>query len=415
MAVIWDTSITPITVAKLLTPPPFSPSRTASFYFINISDLRRNDNLIIDYPDVFNTFFRQIPRLYKMTTAEIAVLQFLCCYINQFLRFADEYGFYPLKRRCCITTLNKPIPKLVSKRKLDISLAYNLSNKLEENTRRFVLGFTLYRSIIRAIGSTPFNTNKGEEELGFNPTIIEDNGRHTYIWRNSSLRDQSDQGLVIKDLWEYKERPKEGLLLKEAIEAGIKNIARYYYYETMHIGGEVDDVLDNVRKELNNTVSMPPPKRLCLDSLVKKSIYKASSLYGILIGLLGGINDISIGNIMLNMAEDDGFLIDLNRENASGVPSKTGIKVFIVIGALYGDEDYNFIYDLEYRTEYKSWNYKGIRELAEVKAGKVLKQEKFDKEVDNNFTAHCKVLIPYIRELCKVVFLGGKRWIIKDW
>ncbi|OCK94649.1 uncharacterized protein K441DRAFT_559505, partial [Cenococcum geophilum 1.58] len=47
--------------------------------FINISDLRRNvdpilkneveDNLIIDYPDVFNTFFRQIPRLYKMTTA----------------------------------------------------------------------------------------------------------------------------------------------------------------------------------------------------------------------------------------------------------------------------------------------------------------------------------------------------------
>jgi hypothetical protein len=37
---------------------------------------------------------------------------------------------------------------------------------------------------------------------------------------------------------------------------------------------------------------------------------------------------------MLNMAEDDGFLIDLDlaikldRENASGAPSKTGTKVF---------------------------------------------------------------------------------------
>ena len=108
------------------------------------------------------------------------------------------------------------------------------------------------------------------------------------------------------------------------------------------------------------------------------------------------------------MAEDDGFLIDLDlaikidRENASGAPSKTGTKVFMAIGALYGDEDHNFMHDLESffwvlfwiclhwkgpglprcRTEYESWNYKGTRELAEVKAGKVLEQEKFDKEVD---------------------------------
>ncbi|OCK73065.1 hypothetical protein K432DRAFT_313850, partial [Lepidopterella palustris CBS 459.81] len=62
--------------------------------------------------------------------------------------------------------------------------------------------------------------------------------------------------------------------------------------------------------------------------------------------------DISIRNIILNIAEDDSFLINLNlaikidRENASGVLSKTGIKVFIAIGALYG-EDYNFIHNLE--------------------------------------------------------------------
>lgn len=51
--------------------------------------------------------------------------------------------------------------------------------------------------------------------------------------------------------------------------------------------------------------------------------------------------DISIGNIVLNEDEDDGFLIDLDlaveigREEASGAPSKTGTKIFMAIGALY--------------------------------------------------------------------------------
>lgn len=42
---------------------------------------------------------------------------------------------------------------------------------------------------------------------------------------------------------------------------------------------------------------------------------------------------------MLNDAEDDGFLIDLDlairfsREEASGAPNKTGTKVFMAIGA----------------------------------------------------------------------------------
>ena len=56
---------------------------------------------------------------------------------------------------------------------------------------------------------------------------------------------------------------------------------------------------------------------------------------------------------MLNMAEDDGFLIDLDlaikvdRSNASGAPSKTGTKVFMAIGALYGEE-YSFVHDLDW-------------------------------------------------------------------
>ena len=62
--------------------------------------------------------------------------------------------------------------------------------------------------------------------------------------------------------------------------------------------------------------------------------------------------DISIRNVMLNIVEDDGFLIDLDLaiktdcKNASGALSKTRTKVFIVIGTLYS-EDYSFIHDLE--------------------------------------------------------------------
>ena len=55
---------------------------------------------------------------------------------------------------------------------------------------------------------------------------------------------------------------------------------------------------------------------------------------------------------MLNIIEDDGFLINLNLtiktncKNVSRAPSKTRTKVFMAIGMLYS-KDYSFIYDLE--------------------------------------------------------------------
>jgi serine/threonine protein kinase len=147
--------------------------------------------------------------------------------------------------------------------------------------------------------------------------------------------------------------------------------------------------------------------------------------------------DISIGNIMLKIGEDDGFLIDLDlairldRQKASGAPSKTGTKVFMAIGTLYGDEDHSFMHDLESffwvlfwicvhwngpglqksKTEYESWNYEPTQKLAEIKKGKIDEDDKFTKEVSRNFTACCKALIPCIQELRKVVFPGGKRWL----
>jgi hypothetical protein len=149
--------------------------------------------------------------------------------------------------------------------------------------------------------------------------------------------------------------------------------------------------------------------------------------------------DISIGNVVLNEAEDDGFLIDLDlavktdREKASGEPSKTGTKVFMAVGALYGD-DHSFMHDLESffwvlfwlcahwnglgqkssKSEYEYWNYRDTKELAEIKTGKLVEQDRFDKEVDENFTAYCKPLIPCVQELRKVVFPEGRRWLTQD-
>jgi hypothetical protein len=114
------------------------------------------DNLKIDHPNVFNTFFRRIPQLREMTAAvlqsrkeaepplfqedtcwmewpeecrEIAVLQLLHHHIDRFLQSAGDHGFPPSEHRRCITTPNKPIPGSISKRKPDISLAYNSDDK----------------------------------------------------------------------------------------------------------------------------------------------------------------------------------------------------------------------------------------------------------------------------------------------
>jgi len=142
---------------------------------------------------------------------------------------------------------------------------------------------------------------------------------------------------------------------------------------------------------------------------------------------------------MLNMAEDDGFLIDLDlaikvdRSNASGAPSKTGTKVFMAIGALYGEE-HNFMHDLESFfwvlfwtcihctgpggqrrvSKFQAWNFETTENLAKIKAGSVLEEDKFHMEIEENVTTYCTSLIPCIEELRNVVFPEGKRWLKED-
>lgn len=120
------------------------------------------DNLTIDHPDVFDAFFGEISKLREMTAAvlqsckagecplfrehvgwiewperceEAAVLQFLRQHIDRFLRSANACGFRPAKRRRCLATPNKPIPGSISKRKLDIGLAYDSSDELGEGAQ----------------------------------------------------------------------------------------------------------------------------------------------------------------------------------------------------------------------------------------------------------------------------------------
>ncbi|XXH05277.1 hypothetical protein Hte_011702 [Hypoxylon texense] len=175
-----------------------------------------------------------------------------------------------------------------------------------QDTRRFVIAFTLCGSLMRiwefdrlgGIASDQFDINQdglrfvstilgflwmNEEQLGFDPTIITSEGvryveierdgrrerlifdgvmrrapciagRATTCWKVHSDRDPRTP-LVIKDSWQYPEREEEGALLKEATDKGVLNMARYYHHYTVQICGTDDDVQGNVRKRLDITMA----------------------------------------------------------------------------------------------------------------------------------------------------------------
>ncbi|KAI5861527.1 hypothetical protein GGS23DRAFT_575496 [Durotheca rogersii] len=170
-----------------------------------------------------------------------------------------------------------------------------------QDTRRFVLGFTLCGSIMRVwnfdragvIGSAKFDINQdgllfvsvilaflsmNRESLGFDPTIISsgvkrymevDQGgqkkrlildhmmsrsssrivsRGTTCWK-AHLEGES-QVVVVKESWQPMER-NEGELLRLATEKGVANVARHFHNWTVQVGGLPDNVQDNVRKGLD--------------------------------------------------------------------------------------------------------------------------------------------------------------------
>ncbi|ORY59944.1 uncharacterized protein BCR38DRAFT_350524 [Pseudomassariella vexata] len=175
-----------------------------------------------------------------------------------------------------------------------------------QDTRRFVLGFTICGSLMRVwafdrvggIASEQFDINKdghrfvftilgflwmSDRELGFDPTILTANkerfieikrngsterviidgvmlrarciaGRATTCWR-AHPDGREDIPLVIKDSWQYPERDEEGELLRDIVDKSVVNVARYYYHETVQIRNMDDDIRNNIRRGLDITTA----------------------------------------------------------------------------------------------------------------------------------------------------------------
>ncbi|OAX84081.1 hypothetical protein ACJ72_01560 [Emergomyces africanus] len=273
------------------------------------------------------------------------VLEWLTQMITLFTGYAEElFPTFDIQRRLLVQ-LHRPLFGSTAKRKLDIGIVdgpaadkavkyhwrqilvpgelkndrgydkpslagldlgrYAREVLLCQETRRFVLGFTLCGSLMRlwefdrlgAIASAHFDINKegqrfvatvlgflwmSKEQLGYDPTIIDAEGikyidierngqkerliidglmtraqgiagRATTCWKAHRENDDSQIPLVIKDSWQYSERDEEGELLREATKNNVVNVARYYHHETVCVSGKDDDILNTVRKGLDTT------------------------------------------------------------------------------------------------------------------------------------------------------------------
>ncbi|KAJ3453073.1 hypothetical protein MRS44_018728 [Fusarium solani] len=254
------------------------------------------------------------------------VLSWFSDFSDKLAAFADGHGSISTHqhRRRPLTQPNKPIQGSTGEHKLDVGFVKNtkagkdsrchwsqilVPGELKSNpsadkasmawldlgryarevltaqdTRRFVLGFTICGSLMRVwafdrlggIASEQFDINKdgrqfvstvlgflwmNEEQLGFDPTIMTANGeRFIEVNRNErrhvgkpTPEGQPEMLLVIKDSWQYPERDEEGELLREVTDKGVVNVARYYHHETVQIHGEDDDIRNNVRRGLDIT------------------------------------------------------------------------------------------------------------------------------------------------------------------
>ncbi|OOO03936.1 hypothetical protein OAory_01095770 [Aspergillus oryzae] len=254
------------------------------------------------------------------STQEKEVLEWLSQKFNLLRNLAGEKSPSVAAQRKILTRPAQPLPGSNTKRKLDVAVVKDIDQQIEEGgpsdwsrvlvpgelksgpdldtasntwrdlgrfarevfssqeTRRFVLGFTLCGPIVRpwefdrlgATASSPFDVNKdglqfvlamlgyfwmNDEQLGFDPSImtsadgrrfieISRNGRKerlvfdelvkpsscvagraTTCWR-AHMEDGSNTPVVIKDSWQYPEREEEGKLLQEVTEKGIINVAR---------------------------------------------------------------------------------------------------------------------------------------------------------------------------------------------
>ncbi|KAL3428936.1 hypothetical protein BDV09DRAFT_190559 [Aspergillus tetrazonus] len=163
-----------------------------------------------------------------------------------------------------------------------------------QESRRYVLGFTLCGSIMRlwefdragAIASEAFDIHRdalkfisifvgylamNDKQMGYDPSIKSslDGTRFIEIMRNGN-----SEHLILDELmkrsscvagrattcwkghregnsWQYPERDEEGFLLKEALDSNVTNVARHYFHETVRIDGGIDDTLAGIRRGID--------------------------------------------------------------------------------------------------------------------------------------------------------------------
>lgn len=203
-----------------------------------------------------------------------------------------------------------------------------------QDSRRFVLGLTLCGSTMRlwefdrlgATTSKPFDIHENglsfvrillsflwmnDAQLGFDPDLMEVNGqrfvkinrdgkeerliitealrdhapclagRATTCWKAYREGDESKKPLVVKDSWQYVDRPEEGELIRKATAAGITNISQYYHHETVRFNGQEDFLRSNVRKGMSAEGSSNPltERATILPKTTRSS--QASSFFGV--------------------------------------------------------------------------------------------------------------------------------------
>ncbi|KAM4058339.1 DDE superfamily endonuclease [Hirsutella rhossiliensis] len=76
-------------------------------------------------------------------------------------------------------------------------------------------------------------------------------GRATTCWK-AHRKEDPQTPLVIKDSWQYTDRDEEGILVQEATEKGVINVARYYHHETVRVRSADDDIQNNTLLYENN-------------------------------------------------------------------------------------------------------------------------------------------------------------------
>ena len=180
-----------------------------------------------------------------------------------------------------------------------------------QDSRRFVLGLTLCGSTMRlwefdrmgATTSVAFDIHQNglffvktllsllwmnDEQLGFDSDLMEVDGkrfvkinrdgkeerliitetlrdhatciagRATTCWKAYREGDNSKKPLVVKESWQYVNRPEEGELIRKTAAAGVTNISQYYHHETVFFNGKEDYVRSNVRKSMSTKAGSNP-------------------------------------------------------------------------------------------------------------------------------------------------------------